>query len=207
MRPVPAFAPTPACRLGRRALLLAVLGLAGAAARAQPAAAEKPRESLVKAAFLHKFASFVEWPDGTFTRPDTPLRIGVLGDEQVWRDLRDLARDRDRDGRPVAVARLSAGEPLSGYHILYARAASPARVAELLSTVPEGVLTVADADGAHPRGCVLSFFIEEGRVRFGVSTEAATRQRLRLSSRLLSVARNVQSGRQEDEFPTLSRLG
>lgn len=176
--------------LPRRALL--ALGLAPAlAVRAQPLP-ERPRESLVKAAFLHKFASFVEWPEGSFPRADTPLRIGVMGDEQVWRDLRDLARDRDRDGRPVMVTRLSPGDALTGFHILYVRASAPARITELLAGVPEGVLTVADSDGAHPKGCVLSFFVEEGRVRFGVSVDAAARQKLKLSSRLLSVARSVQ---------------
>lgn len=153
---------------------------------------DRPRESLVKAAFLHKFASFVEWPDGTFARPDTPLRIGVLGDEQIWRDLRELSRERDRDGRPVSVARLAPGDPLAGFHILYIKAPTALRVSEMLPLVPEGVLTVADSDGAHPRGSVISFFLEDGRVRFGASVDAATRQRLRLSSRLLSVARNIQ---------------
>jgi hypothetical protein len=174
----------------RRALL--ALGLALPLAAGAQLPPERPRETLVKAAFLHKFASFVEWPQGTFARADTPLRIGILGDDALWRDLRDLARDRDRDGRPVVVTRLVPGEPLAGFHILYIRAATPARISELLAGVPEGVLTVSDSDGAHPKGSVLSFFVEDGRVRFGVSVDAAARQKLKLSSRLLSVARNVQ---------------
>jgi len=176
----------------RRKVLLAALAasLTGRAA----AQADKPRESLVKAAFLHKFSSFVEWPEGTFPKPDSPLRIGVLGDEQVLRDLRDLARDRDRDGHPVTVTRLGPGEPLNGFHILYLKGTSPARIAEMVQSVPDGVLTVADSDGAHPRGSVISFFLEDGRVRFGASVDAALRQKLRLSSRLLSVARNIQGG-------------
>ena len=177
----------------RRASLLALV-CAAASTRIAFAQSDKPRESLVKAAFLHKFASFVDWPDGTFPRTDSPLRIGVLGDDQVYRDLRDLARDRDRDGRPVTVARLVPGDPLTGYNILYMKAGSPARLAELLPSVPEGVLTVADSDGAHPRGSVISFFLEEGRVRFGASTDAAARQKLKLSPRLLSVARSIQGG-------------
>ncbi|RYY59846.1 MAG: hypothetical protein EOO24_60260, partial [Comamonadaceae bacterium] len=59
---------------------------ARAAAQALPGAS---RDTLVKAAFLHKFASFVEWPDGAFARassvrsrhsrssPSTPMRSGV----------------------------------------------------------------------------------------------------------------------------------
>jgi hypothetical protein len=170
----------------RRQLLLAAC-LAGAA-QAQPQPQAPVRESLVKAAFLHKFASFVEWPAASFPRPDTPLRIAVIGDENVWRDLDELARDRDRDGRPVAVARLGLNEPLAGYHIVYVHAPA-GRIGDLLSRVPEGVLTVSDSDGAHPRGSVLSFFYEDGRVRFGASLEAAARQKLRLSSKLLTVAR------------------
>lgn len=179
----------------RRTLLLGALA-APFAARAQSFPAT-PRDTLVKAAFLHKFASFVEWPDGTFSRADTPLRIGILGDEQVWRDLSELARDRDRDGRPVVVTRLGPGDALAGQHILYIKAASPARISDLLAGVREGVLTIADSDGTHPRGSVLSFFLDEGRVRFGVSIEAAARQKLKLNPRLIAAARQV--GSNEDE--------
>ncbi len=175
--------------------LLALALLLPAASLGQPA-----RETLVKAAFLHKFASFVDWPAGAFARPDTPLKIGVLGNDTVWQDLTELAKDRDRDGRPVIPVRINAGEPLTGFHILYLKAA-PARIAELLPQIPEGVLTVADSDGGHPRGSVISFFLDEGRVRFGVSLDSATRQRLRLSSRLLQVARNVQGRLAPVEVP------
>ena len=181
--------------LARRslALMLLSLSLAGHGATASDARApNKASAPQVKAAFLHKFASFVDWPQGSFPRPDSPLKIGVVGDVQVWRDLSELSRERERDGRPVEVSQVAAGDSLAGYHILYLRAPSLARMATLLAAVPEGVLTVADADGAHPRGSVMSFFQEDGRVRFGVSLEAAGRQHLRLSSRLLAVARRVQ---------------
>ncbi|MGE4239510.1 YfiR family protein [Ramlibacter sp.] len=165
---------------------LGVAALLPAYARAQ---VERPRESLVKAAFLHKFPSFVEWPAGTFPQPDTPLRVGVIGDDQLARDLREFARERERDGRPMTVVRQQAGDPLQGLHMVFVRGSSAGRIADIVSAAPPGVLTVVDADGAHPTGSVLAFFIEEGRVRFSASVDAATRQRLRLSSRLLSVAR------------------
>ncbi|HSI53455.1 MAG: YfiR family protein [Ramlibacter sp.] len=178
--------------------LLLLLSAAGDAL-AQPAQ-DRARETLVKAAFLHKFASFVEWPAGQFEKPESPLKIGILGNDLVWQDLGELARDRDRDGRPVVVTRLKESDALTGYHILYLKASSSARMAELLQQVPEGVLTVADSDGAHPRGSVLSFFLEEGRVGFGVSLDSARRQRLRLNPRLLAVARNVQGSLAPHEF-------
>jgi hypothetical protein len=173
-------------------LVLCFSGAGQAATEGAGAVADKTSAALVKAAFLHKFASFVDWPQGSFARPDSPLKIGVFGDSQVLQELSELSRERDRDGRPVTVTRVAPGDSLAGYHILYLRSSSLPRMADLLANVPEGVLTVADSDGVHPRGSVMSFYLEQGRVRFGVSLDAAGRQRLRLSSRLLAVARNVQ---------------
>ena len=152
---------------------------------------ERVRDTLVKAAFLQRFPAFVEWPAGTFASPEAPIRIGVLGDEELLRDLRELVREGPREGRPVVASRVGASDALSGFHVVYLRGLSPARVADILAAVPEGVLTVVDADGQHPPGAVLSFFTEEGRIRFGASVLAANRQRLRLSSRLLTIARQV----------------
>jgi hypothetical protein len=179
--------------LTRRLLVLSLLSISlcspGAFAADAP---DKASAVQVKAAFLHKFAGFVDWPQGSFPRADSPLKIGVIGDQQLWQELSELARERPSDGRPVTVTRIAPGDPVAGFHILYLRAASLPKMADLLSEVPAGVLTVADLGGAHPRGSVMSFFQEDGRVRFGVSLEAAARQHLRLSSRLLAVARNVQ---------------
>ncbi len=198
------------CRLlgwARAAALVSGIALVAALLpqTAHAKAPERQRSSLVKAAFLHKFFSFVEWPDGTFARPDTPVRIGVIGDDEILADLRDLARDRARDGRPVTVVKLAPTETPTGVHILYIRQASASRITDTLSSVPEGVLTVADADSAHPVGSVMSFFVEDDKVRFGVSTEAAARQRLRLNSRLLSVARKIQGAL--DRTAVLAALG
>src|SRR6202008_263680 len=95
-----------------------VVLLAAGEAAAQPAL-DRARETLVKAAFLHKFASFVEWPPGQFERIDSPLKIGILGNDAIWQDLGELARDRDRDGRQVIVTRLKEGDPPAGHPILY----------------------------------------------------------------------------------------
>ncbi len=175
-------------------------------ALAQPVPAERPRGALVKAAFLHKFFSFVEWPQGTFVRPDAPVRIGVIGDEEILHDLQELAKDRPRDGRPVAPVPLAPGEAMTGIHILYIKSSNSARIAEVLSQVPEGVLTVADIESGHPKGSVMSFYVEDGRIRFGISLEAAARQRLRLDTRLLSVAKRIQGSADFDEEVQLGWL-
>lgn len=182
----------------RRTFAIAAIALACTGAEVLAQQAERVRDTLVKAAFLYRFTGFVEWPSGSFPGSDSPIRIGVLGDDEVLRDLREVARESAKDGRPVVVVRLLPGETLNNLHVVYLRGLSAVRATEFIASVPEGVLTVVDADGQHPPGAVLSFFLEDGRVRFGASVAAATRQRLRLSSRLLTIARQVQGSREPD---------
>lgn len=173
----------------RRALLLA-LPLLVAGAWAQPLGLA--RESAVKAAYLYKFGSFVEWPPGIFRSAGDAIVIGVYGDEAVASELEQLARGRAIEGHPVRVQRLREPEDLNPLHILYAGGPRESRIREMLAAVRGPVLTVADgAVGGQP-GPVLYFTQDEGRVRFNASLPAAAARNLRLSARLLAVAQQVE---------------
>ena len=56
---------------------------------------------------------------------------------------------------------------------------------------PRHALVVTDAEGALDLGSVINFVLVEDRVRFDIALDAAEKRALRLSSRLLSVARSV----------------
>src|SRR4051812_48676219 len=51
-------------------------------AQTQDGGGQQAPERAVKAAFLYKFAGYVDWPIGTFARADMPLTIAVMGDDQ-----------------------------------------------------------------------------------------------------------------------------
>lgn len=151
------------------------------------------RESAVKAAFLYKFGSFVEWPEGTFRASSAPLLIGVYGDDAVAAELEQLTRGRDIDGRPVAVQRVREPEDTGALHILYAGGPREGRAREVLAAARGPVLTVAD--GPAGGRAILYFGDEQGRVRFGASLNAASARGLRLSAKLLAVAQHVEGAR------------
>lgn len=153
------------------------------------------RESAVKAAFLFKFGSFVEWPAGTFGTSREPLVIGVLGDDAVADELESLTQGRSIEGRSVKVRRLKDVDPDSAVHILFAGSQRPARLRELLHGVPGPVLVVTEQEGALRYGSVLNFMAEGPRIRFTASLASAEARGLRLSARLLEVAQAVE-GRQ-----------
>ena len=172
------------------ALVLAWMLLAPAHAQATLTA---PRESAVKAAFLMKFGTFVDWPPEAFRRPDEPLVIGILGDDAVYADLEQLAQGRSVKGHPLVARRLreppGQGERV---HILFLATQNETRLRDLVARTPGPVLVITQTPGGLALGAALNFVLEDGRVRFEASPRAADGRGVKLSSRLLAVARTVE---------------
>lgn len=152
-------------------------------------------EARVKAAFLLKFPAYVDWPASAFAGPGSPITFAVAGADAVADALDELAKGRTVGGRPVAVVRLKQGDSLAGVNVLFIGDAEVTRVNQLaLGARPRAVLTVTESDGALARGSIINFVISDRRVRFEISLNAAEKSGLKLSSRLLAVARHVYSG-------------
>jgi hypothetical protein len=178
-------------RIAVRLRLLAAMVLAlqlGAPARAADPVAS---ESAVKAAFLYKFASFVEWPPGAL-KPDAPLSIGVMGDDAVAGDLEQIVAGRTFEGRPIVVRRLREGDDAGAVHVLLVGTGRDSRMRDVVASTPGPVLLVGEQENGLQLGAVLNFVTDAGRVRFSASQAAAEARGLRLSARLLAVAQAVE---------------
>lgn len=152
-------------------------------------------ESRVKAAFIYKFVDYVEWPETAFAQPNTPVTIAVIGADAVAGELGQIAEGRKVSERAVIVKRLKPGESLSGVHILFVGSSAVAQPAQLLQAArPLSILTVTEAEGVLAQGSVINFIVVDRRVRFEISRDSASKNKLRLSSRLLAVAQNVVEG-------------
>jgi hypothetical protein len=171
-------------------LVLLLLGAPVARAAENP---DSVLERRVKAAFLWKFAGYVEWPSAAFAQPDSPIVIAVAGSDALADDVEEAVSGRRVGERPMRVRRLRAEGRLEGNHILFiARSVDRARTAELLGLAGgKPMLTVTESEHAPPPGSVINFFSVEDRVRFDISREAAEQNGLRLASQLLAVARQV----------------
>ena len=146
-------------------------------------------ESQVKAAFLYKFTGYVEWPEGAFASADAPLNIGVIGADALAAELEQVVAGRKANDRPVLVRRLKPEDSLKGLQIVFIGQSTPPH----LRPWP-GLLVVTESEGALAQGSVINFVLVERRVRFEISLDAAEKNGLRLSSRLLAVAEKVITG-------------
>jgi hypothetical protein len=171
---------------------LCLLALAAIPAAAGAQTDNRAAEVQIKAAFLYKFGEFVQWPPASFARADAPFAIGVMGADDVAAALEQVVADRTVQGRPVVVRRVRRGEALGGLHVLFIGQADGARLAETLAAARgQPLLTVTESDNAIAHGSVINFVAEDQKVRFDIALPSAERGQLKISSRLLAVARKV----------------
>jgi hypothetical protein len=167
------------------ALVLLALALAPRPLRAD----EATPEHRVKAAFVYKFSEYVEWPAVAFARADSPLVFGVLGSDALAAELERFAVGRSVGGRPVHVRRVARGDAWDGLHVVFL-GDDPRNADVLQAARGRPVLTITEA-AVDARGGMINFVLVDAKVRFDVALPEAEASGLRISSRLLSVARRV----------------
>jgi hypothetical protein len=141
------------------------------------------------AAFLYNFAQFAEWP--AHPAPTGPLTICVLGATAVADALDETVKARTVKDRPVVVSRVRV-DGLGACQVLYVTDLDPKRAQQIINDVKGApVLTVSDLDRFAQSGGIIGLFIESGKMRFAINVDAAQRAHLRISSRLLNLAKLV----------------
>jgi len=141
----------------------------------------------VKAAFLFNFAKFAEWPA---LRSGAPILVCVVGDGEIAAALVETVRGQSVGGRPIDVSTPSDSTTWRACQLLFIADAEPRRAADRvgpLKMLP--VLTVSDSKGFSEAGGIIELFVEDGRMRFAINIDAADRAGVRLSSRLLGLAK------------------
>jgi hypothetical protein len=154
-------------------------------------AAEDPLEYKVKAAFLLNFTKFVDWPADAFETPESPVAICFLGGSTLESALAQIVAGEVVNGRKVLVQRLKGAPGPKSCQVFFASA--PAKeVIRLLPGLGPGVLSVGEGESFIRDGGMIAFVIDNRRVRFDIHQARAENAGLKLSSRLLNVARTVE---------------
>lgn len=149
-------------------------------------AQDNPLEAKVKAAYLFHLAKFVEWP----TLPASELRLCVIGSESVGDMIGQLANRQLRD-RPLKIEVGTLTDPAQ-CQVLYIGQGDK-RLAEMIRRVRgQGVLTVSDAGNFARQGGIVGFYSEAGKIKLEINPGTARSANLKISAKLLELARTVQ---------------
>jgi len=148
-------------------------------------------ERTVKAAYLYKCLSYVDWPSGTLP-PGAPLVIGIAGADAILTEMHKIVPERTVAERPLEVRPIRDGDSLAGVHALFVGRAEAARLPEYARAARQhSILLLSEVEDGLRLGSIINLIIVDGRVRFEVALDAAERSGLKLSSRLLALAQTV----------------
>lgn len=171
------------------ALTATLIAAPGIAAGAGPDAAP---DVAVKAAFLYNFAKFVEWPA---LAAGAPIVVCIVGHDGIAATFTETVRGQRISGHSLDASVLQDRAKWRACHLLFiadAEARSSTRELDEIKTLP--VLTVSDGKGFALAGGIIELYVEGGRMRFAINLDAADRSGLRLSSRLLGLAKVIRNG-------------
>ena len=168
-----------------------VLTLVPAMARQDQAQTSSTLESQVKAAFVYNFLNFIEWPASPYARADEPFRVCVVGGDPVSEELVVAVRGETVAGRKILVERLKDESEAGSCRVVFVPLTDEIRLPSLMrATAKRGVLVVGESKRVLDACGSIALVVEDSRVRFDVNMAALRSQNLKVSSKLLRVARD-----------------
>ena len=172
------------------ALALAALSFLPGAGSAAPGGVA---EFDVKSAYIYNFIQLVDWPARENGAAAGPIKIYVIGGASLGEALAGL-KGREIEGRAIQVSSAAAANAsLQDQHIVVLGRAAQDQLQDILKRL-EGtdVLTVGDLPQFARKGGIIGFVTESGRVRIEINLRAAKRAGLKVSGKLMEVARVIQ---------------
>jgi uncharacterized protein DUF4154 len=171
-------------------VLTALFHAGGARSVAAQSAATSEYE--VKAAFLFHFAQFVDWPDGAFQEADSPLVYCTIGADPFRGALETSLIGKKMGGHGLQVRHARQISEIQGCHVLFIGEGGKGQLASVLANVKGSpVLTVGESERFVNDGGMIGFCVEENKIRFKINLESAEKARLRISAKLLALAKTV----------------
>ena len=149
------------------------------------------REYQIKAAFLYNFVKFVEWPDEALPDPSAPIALCVLGEDPFGVALESI-NGKTVKGRQLVIKRFVGLQDLEVCRILFISSSEEGRLAQIFGSLKNSsILTVGEMERFIQLGGIISFTMESNKIRFEINADAAERAGLKISSKLLNLAKVV----------------
>lgn len=181
-------------RSGKWRSLRAALILAGLPSLPIVAAVPPTREYQIKAAAIYNIIAFTEWPASSFSSPESPLVIGILGEGPIAALLNEFGANETWQGRKVVLRRLSTPAEAQACHVLFVARSETPRWRTLSSQLAgRPILTIADAEDFARQGGVVQFAVDRNKIRLIVNLGVARSVGLTISSKVLRLANVIDS--------------
>lgn len=144
--------------------------------------------SALKAAYTLHFLNLIRWEG-----PDAGLTFCVLGESEAGERMLRMLGDKSVRGRGIRTRRLaldvSRAERCDALYIPEVHAKQAPALLKRHETTT--TVTISDIRRFANEGGVIGFVVVGERLRFDINVQAASRKRLKVSAKLLELARDV----------------
>lgn len=144
-------------------------------------------EDKLKATYIARFTEFIEWPTSS---DNSPFKICILGEHPIEVPLQKLPALITVKGHNLQVQRIDSIQSAMSCAIVFAAKNEASRMGALHQTVQNyPVLTIGDTPGLIAQNVLINFYFEGERLRFEINMQAVRESGLKVSSRLLKIAK------------------
>lgn len=147
------------------------------------------QESNLKAAFIYNFTKYIDW--GPYNDRNEFV-IDVLGDSAIANSLRQIAKEKTVNGKPIVVHILENPSEAIDCDILFISRNSGFTLDKILPAIGKGVLTISEQPGYAEQGTAFNFIIIKNRLKFEANLKAISSAGLKAGSQLLKLAKIVE---------------
>jgi len=166
-------------------------------------------EYKIKAAFIYNFIKFTDWPEEKPVDANDVITIGIIGenpfghafepiiDKQVknktvviktFESLEGLNKDPDKN-REKQKEQLQA---VRKCHVLFICSSEKKYIPKIIDAIQgSSVLTISETGDFLETGGMINFLTENKKVRFEVNLDASEKEKIKISSKLLRLAKRV----------------
>ena len=159
------------------------------------AQAQQYTEYDLKAAYVFNFSKFVSWPESSFKSADSKFKIVVLGSSPITPVLHKALKGRTILGKAISIQSVYEIDDIEEPQIIFVSKDMQSQMKQIVKFCEnKPILIIGDViDGFCQSGGIINFTIKSSKYRFEINNAAAKQANLKISSKLLALARIISS--------------
>jgi YfiR/HmsC-like len=172
-------------------LCISFIGILALLVSGADAQETKRGEYEVKAAFIYNFLKFVQWPDKAFSENPSTINVCIVGEDPFGSAIK-IFQGEKVSNKTIEINRPESLHGVKNCQVLFISRSEKERLPQILKAIRGlNILSIGDTDMFEHQGVIINFSLVQDKVRFEIDINAARQAGIRISSKLLSLARAV----------------
>lgn len=140
-----------------------------------------------KSLFMLKFIKYINW-----SKAPSQYNIGVIGNSPAIPYMSDMVRNKLINNKKVILTKVSSYEHLDRFSVLFIPKNQINKFPKILGLTKDKPVIIITENGMYIRnGAGISFYMEGEQLKFSLNKSDLEKRGLRVSTRLLAVAKVV----------------